>query len=345
MKIAILSTFDPFIKGGGKLQFQNLYKILKKQYENVELFFLPANYNLEETEKQINSLQKFQINSDILITSRPLSYYIKHPNKIIWFMHHISYFYEFSNTKLNPYINHPNFHKIKQQFIEKDTFHLKESKKIFSISKFVSEKLKLYNQLSSQVLYPPLLDTNNFFCNQYSDYFFLPSLITFTKRQHLVIEALLYTKNPVKLILAGQIDVKYYKKYIKPLLKNKKISQNLQIIPHFITQEKYNYYANCLDVVFTPINEAFGYVILESFFSSKPVITTNDSGGPTELIKDNINGFVSNPSPQEIAQIMDTLYENRNLAMKLGKEAYTYANLYFNPQKSEKEIIQALIGG
>ncbi|MFN4219573.1 MAG: hypothetical protein ACK4GJ_01465 [bacterium] len=41
-------------------------------------------------------------------------------------------------------------------------------------------------------------------------YTYLP-FITFTKRQHLIIEALLYTKNPIKLIL------------------------NLQIIPNFIT--------------------------------------------------------------------------------------------------------------
>ncbi|MFN3995859.1 MAG: hypothetical protein ACK4GR_04930, partial [bacterium] len=228
MKIAIISTIDPFLKGGGKLQFQNLYNILKKYYQNVELFFLPSSYELEELENQINSLQKLQINSDVLITSRPLSYYIKHPYKIVWFMHHISYFYEFSNAKLNPYINHPNFQIVKQKFIERDTQQLKESKKIFSVSEFVSQKLKLYNQISSQVLYPPLCNIDNFFCNQYSDFFFLPSLITFTKRQHLIIEALLYTKNPIKLILAGQVDTKYYKKYIKPLLKHKKIFQNLQ---------------------------------------------------------------------------------------------------------------------
>ncbi|MCX7758824.1 MAG: glycosyltransferase family 4 protein [bacterium] len=338
MKIAILSTIEPFIMGGAKKQFENLYSILKENQNQVELFLIPFNFNIEKLNEQIEGIRKIHINSDIIITSRPMSYVIKHPNKILWFMHHISYFYEFSETPINPYLNHPNFKEKQQKFLEQDTLFIKESKKIFTVSNFVSQKLKKYNNVESQTVYPPLNDTHKFYFNKYSDYFFLPSLITFTKRQHLIIEGLLYTRNPVKLILAGQIDKKYYLKYIAPLIKHKKIKQNLIIIDNYINNEKYDYYANSLGTIFTPINEAFGYVVLESFFSSKPVITTNDSGGPCELITNNTTGFVTEPHPQNIAQIMDTLYENRKYAEKLGKNAYEFAKSNFETHKIKKTI-------
>ena len=343
MKIVIFSTIEPFIQGGAKKQFQILYTILKEKYPNTDLYFIPSNYELKEIFKQIIAIRQLSIHCDLIITSRPLSYAIKHPNKILWFMHHIPYFYEFSNTKLNPYLKYLDFDNIKKEFIRLDTFLITESKKIFAVSNFVKNKLKNYNKIESQILYPALKDTDKFYHQSYQDYFFLPSYITYTKRQHLIIESLLYTQNPVKLILAGQIDKKYLKKYIKPLLKYSKIKQNLKIIDKFIEPEKYSYYANCLGVIFTPINEAFGYVTIESFLSRKPVITTIDSGGPQELVINNYNGIVTTPNPKEIATILDTLYENRKLTENLGKNAYQFALENFNYQKLKNTIFKNLL--
>lgn len=109
-----------------------------------------------------------------------------------------------------------------------------------------------------------------------------------------------------------------------------------------MTDEKYDLYSKCLAVIFTPINEAFGYVVLESFFSSKPVITTIDSGGPTELVENKINGFIIENNPKKIAEIMDELYENRKLARELGKNALDLAQTKFGTQKI-KESIKKLI--
>lgn len=343
MKVAIFSTIEPFVKGGAKKQFENLQNYLINHFNiPTELFFIPFSTNIEKLDEQVESIRKLNIKADILITSRPMSYAIKHNHKIVWFMHHISFFYEFSNTKLNPYLNYPNFEIIKSKFIEQDTYLLNESKKIFSVSNFVASKLEKFNNIKAETIYPFLNDIDKYYNSEYSDYFFLPSLITYTKRQHLIIEALLYTKNPVKLILAGQIDQKYFKKYISPLIKNKKIKNNLKIIDKFLTDEKYDLYSKCLAVIFTPINEAFGYVVLESFFSSKPVITTIDSGGPTELVENKINGFIIENNPKKIAEIMDELYENRKLAQELGKNALDLAQTKFGTQKI-KESIKKLI--
>ncbi|MEN3015210.1 MAG: glycosyltransferase family 4 protein [bacterium] len=343
MKIAILSTIEPFIHGGAKKQFTSLKNTLQTMNHQVDLFLIPFSFEINDLKPQIQAIRKIKINSDILITSRPMSYCIEHNNKIVWFMHHISYFYEFYQTKLNPYPNNSDFANTREEFIKQDTAFLLESKKIYAVSEYVADKLKLYNNIQSSIVYPFLDDYQKFHFQNYSDYFYLPSLITYTKRQHLIIEALLYTRNKIKLILTGQVDKKYFKKYILPLLKkHKQIQERVKILDKYLELEKYEYYANCLGVVFTPINEAFGFVVSESFFSFKPVITTIDSGAPAQIIKDKLTGLLVHPTPQQIAQAMDTLYENRHTLKTMGQNCYSFALENFNPYKNAKKLLEDL---
>ena len=78
-------------------------------------------------------------------------------------------------------------------------------------------------------------------------------------------------------------------------------------------------YAGARALVFTPLREEYGFVTLEAFRSNKPVITANDSGGPTEIIRDSESGFIVNPKPEAVAEKLDILSKNKELAVKLGK--------------------------
>jgi glycosyltransferase involved in cell wall biosynthesis len=55
--------------------------------------------------------------------------------------------------------------------------------------------------------------------------------------------------------------------------------------------------------------------------SAKPVITCRDSGGPLEFVVDGVTGFVTDPAPEAIAEKIDALYLNMNMAKKLGLSA------------------------
>jgi glycosyltransferase involved in cell wall biosynthesis len=48
------------------------------------------------------------------------------------------------------------------------------------------------------------------------------------------------------------------------------------------------------------------------------VITCVDSGGTLEIVSDGVNGFVVSPSPQRLAEAMDTLYRDRERAREMG---------------------------
>ena len=54
-------------------------------------------------------------------------------------------------------------------------------------------------------------------------------------------------------------------------------------------------YRGALAVIYSPFDEDYGYVTLESFLARKPVITTTDAGGPLEFVEDGANGFVTEP--------------------------------------------------
>ena len=91
-------------------------------------------------------------------------------------------------------------------------------------------------------------------------------------------------------------------------------------------QELIGHLARCRAVVFPPFNEDYGFVTVEAFMCGKPVITCADSGGPSELVRDGENGFVTDPTPEALAAAMRKLTDDRNLAARMGEAGARMAN-------------------
>ena len=100
-------------------------------------------------------------------------------------------------------------------------------------------------------------------------------------------------------------------------------------------------YANALVVPFVPIREDFGLITLEAFHSRKPVLTCVDSGEPATFVKDGDNGFLCNPSPREMAFKLDYLYQNVDLARRMGECGYNSVQ-HISWQKVAMKLLQAL---
>ena len=71
--------------------------------------------------------------------------------------------------------------------------------------------------------------------------------------------------------------------------------------------------------MFPPFNEDYGFVTVEAFASAKPVLTCRDSGGPAELVRDGVNGFVTDPTPEGLARALRILTDDRALAIRIGE--------------------------
>lgn len=73
-------------------------------------------------------------------------------------------------------------------------------------------------------------------------------------------------------------------------------------------------YARALAVAFAPVREPFGIVALESLAAGKALIAVNE-GGYCEAVDDKC-AFLVNAVPEEIAEKIRFLIDNKNIAKK-----------------------------
>ena len=184
------------------------------------------------------------------------------------------------------------------------------------------------------------------------DYFFTVSRLDAPKRMDLVISAMAHIKEDVKLIIAGDGPQ-------RPYLESLAASDARVELLGNVTDERLSaLYSNALAVVFPPVQEDFGLVALEAMKCAKPVITCSDSGGPTELVKDGVNGFICEPDARAIAEKMSLLAKDPEMARRLGRkgletvsditweglvdkllEPYNFLELRFANSRQNKRII------
>jgi glycosyltransferase involved in cell wall biosynthesis len=204
-----------------------------------------------------------------------------------------------------------------------DSACVREAKAIFTNSKVVSDRLKRYNHVGSEVLYPPVFQSERFHCSGFNDEILCVSRLEHHKRQHLLVEAMAYTKTPVRLRLSGsaagaRYPAKLAKRVTKLGLQGRVILDNRWISE----EEKVEELANCLAAAYLPLDEdSYGYPSVEASHASKPILTTFDSGGVMELVTDGVNGYVTEASPEALGEAMDRLYLDRAKTETMGQNA------------------------
>jgi glycosyltransferase involved in cell wall biosynthesis len=323
MRVLTVSTVVPFVVGGGELIVDWLDKTLQKYGYESELIKIPFRSYPPEMLEQMLALRLMDLtdHADVLIAIRTPSYIVKHPNKVVWFIHHHRGAYDLWGTK---YQDIPATHEglqVRESIIQADNIFLREARKIFTNSQVTSSRLKQFNDLDAEVLYPPLFNSELYHCNEYGNYIFYPSRINNHKRQHLAVQSMHYTKSNVTLLIAGSPDSMDHAENLKSMISGYNLGNRVKFIDRWISdQEKVKFFSNALACLYVPYDEdSYGYVSLEAFHSKKSVITCDDSGGTLELVEDGVNGFVVPPEPRAIAEVMDRLYRNKKLAKELGE--------------------------
>ena len=321
MKILLISSFVPFIQGGARFIVEWLQEKLVEHGHQVERFYLPFVDRPDDLLEQMLAFRLLDVTEscDRVITFRPPSHVIHHPNKVVWFIHHIRVFYDLWDTPYRPVQDDESGRALRQALIELDTKTLKEAKHLFTNSEIVSKRLLKYNNLASETLYPPILNPERFVTRAYGDEVVLICRIEPHKRQHLMIEAMNFVKTGVRLRLCGASSNPAYLQdslsKLRPSAREKIVIEDTWISE----LRKEELLANCLAAAYVPLDEdSYGYPSLEAAHARKAVITTIDSGGVLELINDSENGFACEPSPQALAQAMDRLFSDKTLARKLG---------------------------
>ena len=329
MRIVIATVQVPFIYGGAEYHARNLKKaLIDAGYEVDIVTTLFKWYPPERIVEHILACRLLDLSEstgqaiDMLIGLRFPAYYIFHHNKVIWLLHQHREAYELWGTEFGGLHHYPNGETIREIIKNCDNKFLREAKKIYANSKNVAQRLKKFNNIYAEPLYHPPPDYEKFYCDNFDNYLLFISRLSPIKRQHLAIEAMKLVKAPVKLIIVGSADNNNYQQYLLQLTEKNGLKEKVLFLGNINKEQKLKLFANALGVLFIPFDEDYGYVTLEAFYSHKPVITCKDSGGPLEFVEDNVNGFIVLPHPETIAEAIEKLSNNIQMAKKMGKAGY-----------------------
>lgn len=110
------------------------------------------------------------------------------------------------------------------------------------------------------------------------------------------------------LIIAGGYDTRLAENVehlleLQALAKDCGVDDRVVFIKSFSEEQRLALLCACRAVIYTPTNEHFGIVPVESMACATPVIACN-SGGPKESVIDSVTGFLKNPDPIEFAKGM-----------------------------------------
>jgi len=325
MKIAILNTFAPFTFGGAEYLAESLCQKLKTYGYNANVIKIAFKwYPAQKVLESMLSATLLKLhNTDKVIALKFPAYLVSHPNKVVWLTHQFRQAYDLWGTDYQDIPNTIAGQQTREMIFNADNAAFNETKKIFAISDVVADRLKKFNRTDAEVLYPPLLHPEKFYCGKFEDYLFYPSRIGRGKRQHLAIEAMQYTKTAVKLIIAGSANHPEDLHFLQQIITKYNLSNKVTLLAERISeQQKIDLMAKCLACVFIPYDEDYGYVTLEAFSAKKPVITCQDSGGVLNFVRHNETGIVSSTEAKELAHSFDQLYSNKKHAKFLGEGGY-----------------------
>jgi glycosyltransferase involved in cell wall biosynthesis len=326
MKVIVATSFSPFVKGGATLIVDWLAVALRERGHEVETLRFPFSddpHHILEESLAFRLLDLSQ-HGDRLLTVRTPAHLLRHPQKVSWFIHHYRGAYDLWGTKYQSISHTEEGAACRRAIISADNIGLGEARRIFSNSEVVRERLKTFNGIDAEVLYPPLLQPDNPFPPQYEGFCLYLSRLAPHKRQALAIESLRYTKTPVKLVIAGPTEAgsRQYPMELRLLAAKYQLEDRVVFREQWIPEnEKLELFSRCLAVLYFPQDEdSYGFPCLEAYGARKPVITTSDAGGTRELVIDGRNGWICPPDPQLLASRMDQFYNDRTAARTMGEE-------------------------
>jgi glycosyltransferase involved in cell wall biosynthesis len=328
MKIGIVSSAVPLVNGGYRFIVEWLEAELRKRGHAVEVIYIPSTDDPETLLEQMVAFRciNFSDAFDRIITFRPPAHIVRHPRKVVWFIHHIRIFYDLWDSPYRSVPDTARWRALRAQIMRADSTALAEAHRVFSNSRVVANRLAQYNGIDAEVLYPPVINPERFRAGKYGDEIVCVCRLVHHKRQHLLVEAMGHTRTPVRLRLCG---AELGSEYVANLLRTVRrlgVKDRVLIENRWITEdEKAAVLETALASAYVPFDEdSYGYPTIEAAHARRCTVTVDDSGGVPEFVSDGINGLIASPDPASLAAAFDRLYSNREDAKRMGDAAFMH---------------------
>ena len=316
----------PFTSGGAELLTAELVNQLKSRGHTVDTVSIPFTaLPKKQIIKQMAIWDAVDLNNfsgrdvDLVICTKFPNYIVRHPNKVCWLIHQHRQAYELKGTAFGDFETNEEDESLRKMILKVDNQSLRECKKIYTISDNVSSRLNEYNDLESEVLYPPLPYTGRYRQGEKGNYILSVGRICSIKRIDLMIESLANINDSLKLKIVGACDEPAIEQYLKSLVTKHHLDNRVEFLGRVPEEELLNLFANCFAVYYAPFDEDYGFVTLEALASGKIVITAKDSGGVLSFIRNNENGLIVDPEPKSMSEAFNSLVKSPELFDRLSK--------------------------
>jgi glycosyltransferase involved in cell wall biosynthesis len=327
MRLAVVTSAPLFVEGGHLVIARSLVQALRDEGHEATLVLTPQNRFGRQGAAYLSTwltdvgLGDQNRMVDQVISLRYPSYAVRHPNHVVWLNHTMREYYDrwdmFKKTlswkgRIKEGTRRQLIHIADRYLLTRNV------RKVYSQSRAVAARLQRWGAIPSETLYPPP-PQRDYRCDCYGDYIFAVSRLTPLKRLSLLIEALAHPEAAgIRCVIAGEGEEH---KVLEHAIMTRGLSSRVQLIGRIDDRQMLDHLARCRAVCFPPLDEDYGFVTVEAFASRKPVITCTDSGGPAELVVDNVNGKVCAPRPETLAVALRELMEDRTAAERLGEAA------------------------
>ena len=331
MRVGIATVQVPFVRGGAEMHAEGLLAALRDAGHQAEIISIPFKwYPASRVPDHMLAARLMQVEESVgqridrLIGLKFPAYLMPHPSKRLWILHQHRSAYDLWDAPFSDLLHAPDGAHVRSLIRAADDAAFGECEAIYTNSRVVSARLRRFNGIDAEPLLHPPPGADRLRPGAYGDYILFPSRVNESKRQHLAIEALALTREPVQLCFIGASDAPDYGIGLRARCSELGLDARVQWRGRVGEAERLALYGGCLAVMFPPLDEDYGYVTLEAMLCAKAVLTAEDSGGPVDFVIDGHNGLVCPPQPAALAEALDRLWANRRRTEQWGRAGRDY---------------------
>jgi glycosyltransferase involved in cell wall biosynthesis len=315
----------PFITGGAEILVSELRANLERRGFRADVVNVPFKwYPVSELVRQALAWRLLDLTEsngtmvDLVIPTKFPSFLARHPRKVAWLFHQHREAYDLFGTSYCSFTDAPEDRQVREAIHTMDNAALGECRAIYTISKNVADRLSRFNSLPGTPLYPPPHHLGRYRNDGPGDYLFYAGRLDRLKRLDLAVDAMKRVKSGARLKIAGEGPLQ---DELRKQIEGLGVADRVELLGFVSADELLDLYAGCRAAYYGPLNEDYGYVTVEAYLSSKPVVTTTDAGGPLEFVTDGEDGVVSAPEPAAVAAAIDRLWETPGARLREMGEA------------------------
>ncbi len=327
-RVLVLAVQTPFADGGAERHVRRLTEELQKRGVEADLVSMPLaereRFDLVRGALAWRSLDLTEAGGrpvDAVIATRFPTYATRHPNKVVWLIHQYRQAYDQFGSAYSDFTSSPEDRRTREVIAKIDQVGLSEARRVFANSKTVAARLSRFNGIESEPLYHPPPLAGRYRSGPSGDTVLWVGRLDEWKRPALLLAALPHAPE-ARAVFVGRGPEE---EKLRKLAADLGVAGRVRFEAGLDDEALLALYAAARIVAVTAAGEDLGYVPLEAFLSGKPVLTTEDAGGPLEFVRDGETGIVTAPRPEALGVALRLAWGNAEALRAMGESGRALA--------------------